>query len=145
MRTGYWMRPVVAGIALCAGAALANSPTAAPVAAAIAQIEPGQWQLREAGSAAPPRLICVANPDRLIQIEHPGLACARTLLNDQPRTATISYSCPGAGHGRTMIRIETRNSFHLETQGIAGGAPFDMAFEARRMGDCAAASLKAGR
>lgn len=140
MRTGYWMRPMVAGIVLCASAALANSPAAAPVAAAIAQIEPGQWQLREAGSVAPPRLICVANPDRLIQIEHPGLACARTLLNDQPRTATISYSCPGAGHGRTMIRIETRNSFHLETQGISGGAPFDMAFEARRMGDCAAAS-----
>ncbi len=140
MRTGNWIRALLASVGLCAGAAIASGPATGPVAAAIGDITPGQWQLREAGSSAPPRTLCVSNPDRLIQLEHPGASCSRILLNDQPRTATISYTCPGAGHGRTMIRLETRNSFHLETQGIAGGAPFDMAFDARRTGDCPAAT-----
>lgn len=139
MQTGSWLRALLVGAGLSAGAAYAAGPVASTAAAVLGDIEPGQWQLREAGSTAPPKLICVSNADRLIQLEHPGLACARILLNDQPRTATISYTCPGAGHGRTMIRLETRNSFHLETQGIASGAPFDMAFEARRLGPCAAA------
>lgn len=140
MRTVNWMRGLLACTGLVAGAAIAAVPGANTIAAAIGDITPGQWQLREAGSSAPPRTMCVSNPDRLIQLEHPGASCSRILLNDQPRTATISYTCPGAGHGRTMIRLETRNSFHLETQGIAGGAPFDMAFEARRTGDCTSAS-----
>lgn len=139
MRTVKWMRGLLACASLGASVSIAAVPAANTVAAAIGEITPGQWQLREAGSNAPPRSMCVSNPDRLIQLEHPGASCSRILLNDQPRTATISYTCPGAGHGRTMIRLETRNSFHLETQGIAGGAPFDMAFEARRTGDCAPA------
>lgn len=140
MRIGNWTRIGLLGAGLFAGVAIAAVPAANTVAAAIGDITPGQWQLREAGSSAPPRTLCVSNPDRLIQLEHPGASCSRILLNDQPRTATISYTCPGAGHGRTMIRLETRNSFHLETQGIAGGAPFDMAFEARRTGDCTPAT-----
>ncbi len=140
MRTVNWIRGTLACAGLVAGAAIAAGPVNGPVAAAIGDITPGQWQLREAGSSAPPRTMCVSNPDRLVQLEHPGASCNRILLNDQPRTVTISYTCPGAGHGRTMIRLETRNSFHLETQGIAGGAPFDMAFEARRTGNCASAS-----
>lgn len=140
MRTGKLIRVLLAAAGLVAGTAIASGPASGPVAAVIGDITPGQWQLREAGSSAPPRTLCVSNADRLIQLEHPGASCSRILLNDQPRTATISYSCPGAGHGRTMIRLETRNSFHLETQGIAGGAPFDMAFEARRTGDCSPAT-----
>lgn len=140
MRTGSWLCALLLGAGLSAAAGYAAGPATTPNAAVLGDIEPGQWQLREAGSTAPPRLICVGSADRLVQLEHPGLACARTLLIDQPRTATISYTCPGAGNGRTVIRLETRHSFHLETQGIASGAPFDMTFEARRMGNCVAAS-----
>ena len=140
-KTG-WIRLAVVGMAIFGGAAFAANPVASPQspgpAAALGQIQPGQWQLREPDSTAQPRLLCLVDADRLIQLQHPGMACARILVDDLPRTATVNYACPGAGHGRTMIHIETRNSFHLETQGIAGGAPFDMTFEARRLGDCAA-------
>jgi hypothetical protein len=145
MRGYFWMRALMTGTLFCAGSAFAAGPAAGPLTAAFGQVEQGQWQLRETGSAAAPRLICVTDPDRLIQLEHASLSCTRLIVDDRPRTATVSYACPGAGHGRTMIRIETRNSFHLETQGISGGAPFDMAFEARRMGACATASGPASR
>lgn len=136
MRHGFWLRPLMAIMAVFAGAAFAAKPAATSPTVAVGQIQPGQWQLREGGSTAPPRLVCLGDADQLIQLQHPGMACARFVVDDLPRTATVNYSCPGAGHGRTMIHLETPKSFHLETQGIVSGAPFDMAFDARRLGDC---------
>jgi len=138
MRLSFWTRPAAALI-LCASGAFAASPAASPVVAVFNQIEPGQWQLRETGFTALPRTMCISDPATLVQFQHPGAQCQRTVLADQPHSATIQYACPGAGNGRTTIRIETAKSFHLDTQGIASGAPFDMGFEARRMGNCAAA------
>ncbi|OYY68038.1 DUF3617 domain-containing protein [Sphingomonas sp. 28-63-12] len=139
MRLGNWARPAVAGVFFCASATVVASPAAAPAVAVFGQIEPGQWQLREADSTALPRLICISDPDSLVQFQHPGMQCSRVVLQDQPRAATVNYTCPGVGNGRTTIRIETPKSFHLDTQGIASGAPFEMAFEARRMGPCSSA------
>ncbi|OYY89329.1 MAG: hypothetical protein B7Y45_12630 [Sphingomonas sp. 28-66-16] len=130
-------RPALAGLILCAGAAGAVAAKA-PALAALQTIEAGQWQFREIGSAAAPKIMCVGDPSTLIQIKHADTACARFVVEDQPRSATISYTCPGTGRGRTTIRVESPRDFHLETQGIAGGAPFDTAYQAHRLGACAA-------
>lgn len=127
-----------AGAAWGAGAAIAAGQGDPASAAALGQIAPGQWQLREAGSKAQPRLVCLGDADQLLQLQHPGMACTRYIVDNLPRTTTVNYICRGSGNGRTMIHIETPKSFQLQTQGIVGGAPFDMTFEARRLGDCPA-------
>ncbi|MBX9730162.1 MAG: DUF3617 domain-containing protein [Sphingomonas sp.] len=139
MRSGLWALPALLGMVLCASMTVAAAPAAAPTVAVLAQIEPGQWQLREIESTAPPRLICITDPGNLVQFDHPGGQCSQFVVEDLPRVATINYSCTGAGHGRTTIRIESKNGFHLDIQGIAGGAPFDTSFEARRIGVCTTA------
>lgn len=116
------------------------SPAQAPQLAALRAIEPGLWQLKEAGSTGPGRLMCVADPTVLLQLRHPHATCSRLVLADSPSGATIHYVCPGAGRGRTTITVETARLFQLETQGIADGAPFDLSYEARRQGDCAGAT-----
>jgi hypothetical protein len=50
--------------------------------------------------------------------------------------ATVHYSCPGSGWGRTTVRVETPRLARVETQGIAGKAPFAFTAEARRVGAC---------
>lgn len=122
------------GATVAAAAPLANESGIA----ALDQIEAGQWQLQEVGRSGAPRQMCIADPAALIQLEHAGVHCTRIVVSDEPRSATVHYTCPGAGNGRTTIRLETRSAFHIDTQGIAGGAPFDMAFEAKRMGACPA-------
>lgn len=128
------VRPVLAGLLACGGVAGAAQMASLVSAGAI---EPGQWQLREVGSSAAPRSLCVTDPVMLLQIEH-GLAhCTHLVLNDQARSGTISYTCPGTGNGRTTLKLESASDFRLETQGINGGAPFDKAYQAHRIGACA--------
>lgn len=115
----------------------AASPAAGPAhLAVLAGVEPGQWQLREAGTAAPPRGLCLADTAMLLQLGHPGAQCSRFVINDTPGSATVHYTCPGAGHGRTTLSVETPRVVHVVTQGIAGGLPFDHDYEARRLGAC---------
>lgn len=118
------------------GTALA-APAAGPALAALARIEPGQWQVKPVGSDAAPRTLCITDPAVLIQYEHAPTACRHFTIADLPDTATVRYTCPGMGHGQTTIRIVTPRSFLLSTQGIASGTPFEDDFEARRLGDCA--------
>lgn len=116
--------------------AAAASPT---TAAALDAIEPGQWELREAGAVpAAPRSVCVADPATLLQIEHGAVRCNRFVVADQPRAVTVSYTCPGAGSGRTTIKLVSGSDFQLDTQGINGGAPFDKNYRAHRTGACKA-------
>lgn len=110
----------------------------APDLPALSGIERGMWELRERGSSAPPRRICVADPLALMQVEHGGAACSRFVIDSQPRRATVHYTCPGAGHGRTTIRIETGRLIQLDSQGIADNSPFDFSYEGRRTGSCGA-------
>lgn len=108
-----------------------------PVLVAVARIEPGQWQLRDTGSAAPPRAVCIGDAAALIQYGHGGgAACRRLVITDEADIATVHYTCPGVGHGRTTFKVATPRAFNLETQGIVNGAPFDERFEARRVGAC---------
>ena len=100
-------------------------------------VEPGLWSIHalEKGEAdvAP---YCVADPTRLLQFRHPSANCTRLVITDTPRIATIQYSCPGAGWGRTSVRVVSPTMLRLDTQGIADNAPFALSAVARRLGDC---------
>ena len=104
---------------------------------AMAGVEPGIWSIhaldRGETDVAP---YCVADPTRLLQFRHPNATCSRYVIADTPRIATIQYSCPGAGWGRTSVRVISPTMLRLDTQGIADNAPFALSAVARRLGDC---------
>lgn len=111
-------------------------PAQAPSLAMLDGLEKGSWQLRERGSDAVLQTICVGDARRMIQIQHPRANCSRYIIEDTPKSVTVHYTCPGAGHGRTSIRNETNRLVQIDTQGIAEGKPFSHAIEARRAGPC---------
>lgn len=125
---------------LVAGAAVALGLTGAaeaPRPAVLDAIEPGQWLLRAVDGAAPTRTLCVADPALLLQPRHPGVSCTRYIIDNGATSGTVHYSCPGGSdYGDTRIRVESRTIVHIESQGIAGNAPFALSVEARRMGAC---------
>jgi hypothetical protein len=110
--------------------------SAPPRPGVLARIQPGMWNLRAVDGAAPVRAMCIADPSVLIQLRHPNTACTRFVLDDSASSGTVHYTCPGAGHGQTTIRLETGALIHIDSQGIADNAPFNMAIEARRAGPC---------
>jgi len=110
---------------------------------ALKQIEPGLWQLEVKGRS--PRLLCVADPLTLVQIEHDQPGCSRFVVANDPRSSTVHYSCQRNGWGRTTIRVETSRLASIQTQGISRNAPFDYMVEARRVGGCTAQSAAAQR
>ncbi|TVV75036.1 DUF3617 domain-containing protein [Sphingomonas solaris] len=118
--------------------AVASVAHAQPVLNAMTAITPGQWQLQVPGE--PARTMCVANPEALFQIRHRAGACTRLVIADEKASATMHYSCPGTGWGRTTVRVSTPASVRIATQGIADNAPFDFTAQARRIGDCPARS-----
>lgn len=128
------VRCLVAGAAL-AGAASAQ-PARAPGLAALRAFDTGLWELRERGTRGAARTVCVADPITLMQLRHGGAACSRYVLDDQPTSATLHYTCPGAGHGNTTLKVETRALIRLQSQGVASGAPFALDYEGRRRGAC---------
>ena len=133
-------RGAVFGLVLV-GAVAAAAPARAPQLAVLTRIEPGQWQLKEPGATSVARTLCVSDPAVLLQLGHGGAQCSRFVIADAPDSATVHYTCPGAGHGRTTIALETPRLLRVQTQGIASGAPFDMDYEGRRIGDCGAKSV----
>ena len=135
MRIGSAARAVVAGLVM-SGALASAAPAGGPMLAAVARIEPGQWQLKTIGASPAPRTLCVADATVLIQYGHAAAQCQRTVITNDADTATVQYNCPGTGHGRTTFKVATPRSFNLETQGILNGAPFEEAYEAHRLGDC---------
>ena len=124
--------PVVAGI-LMASAGAASPQRSEPVVA-LRAIEPGQWQLREAGGEL--RKLCVTKPRALLQIRHEGIQCQHFVMENTGRVATIRYTCAGHGNGRTTLTVETSKLLRIETQGVADGAPFAEEYEARLLGGC---------
>lgn len=122
-------------LALLAAAGWAQ-PARAPALAALRAIEPGLWELREPGNRAGTARLCVSDPTVLLQLRHRGATCSRYVIDDRPGLATLHYTCPGAGHGRTTIRVETPALIRVDSQGIAGNAPFEVKYEGRRQGLC---------
>lgn len=115
-------------------------------ATALGRLEPGLWQLRDLDSAAaPPRSICIADPNLLIQIQHRGSPCSRLILSNAAEAVTVHYTCPANGFGRTSLRVETPRLAKIDTQGISDATPFSYRFEARRTGSCTADRRLSGR
>lgn len=125
------------GVLMCGLAGLA-APAQAPGFAALKGLERGQWQLREASGTS--RSICLGDPVSLFQQRHRGAECDRLVLENGPNRATVSYTCPGAGRGRTTITVETPRLVRIQSQGLEEGAPFDLDIEGRKTGTCAAAN-----
>ena len=105
-----------------------------PKLEALAKLEPGRWQLREPDGAA--RSICLADPAVLVQLEHEAANCESEVLASETGAATVEYTCPGRGFGRTSIRVETPRLARIDTQGFADGRPFAYRVEARKTGAC---------
>jgi hypothetical protein len=104
---------------------------------ALAGLQPGLWQLRARGSATAPKSLCISDTRALLQIRHGGSACSRFVIGSDARQATVHYTCPGAGHGRTTIRVESPRLVQIDSQGVADGQPFALLYEGRRTGECA--------
>lgn len=106
--------------------------------AMLDQLDKGSWELRVRNNGRQVERVCVNNGRRLIQLRHPETPCDRFVVEDGPNTVTVQYTCRGKGYGRTEIRRETSRLVQIESQGIAGGLPFEFSAEARRVGDCSA-------
>jgi hypothetical protein len=121
-----------AGVALIGATAALSQEQ--PRLTALAILQPGLWQVRAEGE--PQRNVCVGDTNALIQLRHKASACTRLVIANEKMSATIHYSCPGSGWGRTTLRVETPRLARIDTQGIMGNAPFAFVAEARRIGSC---------
>ncbi len=129
----------VATFAQSPGGPAAPPPVAAtsPMSlSALKQLEPGLWQLDIRGRA--PRQSCIAETTALVQIEHDQPNCSRFVIANEPKSATVHYSCQRAGWGRTTVRVENPGAATIQTQGISKNQPFDYSVQARRIGSCGA-------
>jgi len=122
-------------IALAAVLLMAAWPAATQQPGPLAQIERGQWQLRDAGGNAA-GTICLGDPLLLAQPQHGPQPCTREILTSDAHSVTVNYSCPGMGRGRTMLRVETPRLVQIDSQGLHHGAPFALRAQARRIGVC---------
>lgn len=107
-----------------------------PALVLLAKLPRGQWTVT-VDDGSPPRRLCLGDPMQLVQLRH-GSAnkCGRFIVEDEPGKVTVQYTCRGNGYGRTSIRKETDTLMQIESQGIAGGRPFQFRGEARRTGAC---------
>jgi hypothetical protein len=116
-----------------------------PVPVALASLQPGQWQLRSLEGGGAVKTLCLGDPRVLLQLRHGTTPCNRIIITNTATQAIVHYSCAGAGNGRTSVRVETPRVIQVESQGIADKAPFDVAYEGRRIGNCPAAGPTAQR
>lgn len=127
---------ILRSVAIAAGLAAGISAAAqSPSLAMLDRLEPGQWQIRFRDGSAP-KQICVRTGRELIQLRHLGSKCSRYVIEDGRDEVTVQYTCRGSNYGRTSIRRETGSLAQIESQGIAGGLPFQFTAEARRTGNC---------
>lgn len=137
---GGWLAARPAHAASGAASAPLPAPAPAPTLAAGAPlmvnsaITPGSWRVQSPGM--PVRQLCLSDIQLLLQLQHSQSGCSRLSIVDKPDRATVHYSCPGAGWGRTSVVVTTPRLVLIDTQGIAGGEPFAYEAEARRTGDC---------
>lgn len=105
---------------------------------ALAQVEGGLWEVTgQQGKKAPVRQ-CVADPLKLVELDHPGAKCTETVLEDKGTTVRLSLQCSGGGFGQASIKAVTPRNLRVEVQGIADGAPYGHTLQARRVGPCPA-------
>ena len=124
----------LAAASLLALSAVATAQGARP--ALLERVQPGSWTLHVIGSKGGDRSICVRDVGALLQIHHGRASCSRFIVSESARVVTVQYTCPGQGYGRTTATVEGPDLMRIQTQGFAGGAPFDVDYEARRGGRC---------
>lgn len=105
-----------------------------PALTALGGVELGQWQLKSPDGRI--RKMCVNARWMLLQPMHGTAQCEHFVMENTPRSATIRYTCPSHGHGRTTLAVETPRLVSIETSGVADGAPFSEQFEGRKIGSC---------
>jgi hypothetical protein len=103
---------------------------------ALAKLEFGLWQIRNLDDRRQLPPICLGDRNLLMQVQHRNSPCSRLVIANDPRGATVHYTCPAGGFGRTSIRVETPRLAQIDTQGIVENAPFAYRAEARRVGAC---------
>ena len=108
---------------------------------ALAVVQTGQWLLKSRTKPAESRALCVSDVRALLQVQHGAAICNRFVISNSQHETTVHYTCPGAGHGRTTIKVETPRLIQIESQGIAKQAPFAFELEGRRVGECKVAML----
>ncbi len=114
----------------------------APVLSALGLLQPGQWTLTSRDGGFDKKSMCITDPQVLLHVKQPSTGCSKFVVANDLRSATITYTCQGAGSGRTTVRVETPRLAQVETQGLVRGTPFDLSIEARRTGDCTAISMR---
>lgn len=129
---------LVAGIVLAGGLVVASAAPGHAQGGGLAMLDglaKGEWTMRPRDGSAI-RKICLRNGREFIQLQHKEPNCSRFVVEDSDTKATVQYTCPGNGYGRTSIRRETPSLVQIESQGIANGLPFQFTAEARRTGNC---------
>jgi sarcosine oxidase gamma subunit len=128
------------GLFATASSAVPGQPVLQPSSAlaAVTALQPGQWTLRDRESPSESRSLCVTDTHALLQVRHGAAVCSRFVIASDAHMATVHYTCPGTGHGRTTIRVENPRLVQIETQGIVKNEPFSIMWEGRRTGECTA-------
>jgi hypothetical protein len=141
------IRRSLAAAALLTGFAMPGfaEPAMAPTLAALTQLQPGQWDLRSRDDPAQSRSLCIYDVRSLLQVRHGMAQCSRFVIANDPARATIHYTCPGAGHGQTTLRVETPRLVQIDSQGVVNGEPFAFTMEGRRAGACAGTGVVSRR
>lgn len=135
MRTAPGRAALLLGFILVATAPASTEVRQA--ASPLAALQPGLWVLRDIDDPrTPPRSLCIADPQILLQIEHRGSPCSRLVVGKDSRSVTVHYTCPADGFGLTSIRVETPTLAKVDTQGIKNSRPFAYRAEARRLRGC---------
>lgn len=126
--------PILALAALAVPGRTQNvQPGAMP---ALSMVQPGQWLLKSRTNPAESRSLCVSDVRALLQVQHGAALCSRFVISNTQHETTVHYTCPGGGHGRTTIKVETPRLIQIESQGIAKQEPFALELEGRRVGEC---------
>ena len=98
---------------------------------------PGEWEIGRTPSG-PGERVCLPDAAMLMQWEHRGKQCERTVVTSTLDRAEVHYSCARGGFGTSRVEMLTSRSVRIQTQGIADGLPFQYVIHARRVGSCAA-------
>jgi len=129
---------VASGLMVAGIAGVSAAPDAAAQGRGLAmlgRLTKGEWTIKHR-DGEPDRKICVRSGQELIQLRHTDGGCSQFVIEDAEAKVSVQYTCPNNGFGRTSIRRETAGLVQLESQGIAGGLPFQFTAEARHTGRC---------
>jgi len=135
MKTNTGRRSAMIAAGLYAIGLLTPAAAQGPSLAMLSGLDDGQWEVRYRDGTAP-RKLCVRSGLELIQLQHADSGCSRFVVEDGANAVTVQYTCRGNGYGRTSVRRESNSLVQIDSQGIAGGLPFQFSAEARKVGAC---------